>query len=493
MISEGKTRVAMPKRHSAQRARDFEEVALGYSEEQARQEAGRCLGCKKPQCVAGCPVAIDIPGFIEKISAGDFAGAIRTIKQSNALPAICGRVCPQETQCEQVCILGKKGGAVNIGALERFAADWEAGSALEGQEASSCPTRVDAQRVAVVGSGPASLTCAGELAKLGYRVTIFESLHAPGGVLRYGIPSFRLPREVLEREIDYVRSLGVEIQTNVVVGKTLTLEDLFAEGYEAVFVGVGAGLPYFLNLPGENYSGVYTANEFLTRVNLMKAHLFPEYDTPIAIGDRVVVVGGGNVTMDSARSALRLGARSVSVVYRRSRAEMPARAEEVINAEEEGIKFRFLAAPKRILADGRGSVNAVECQEMELGELDESGRPRPRPRKGAEFILPADTVIVAIGAGPNPLLPRVTPALETETDGRLRIDPETLQTSIPGVFAGGDIANEEGTVIAAMGDGKRAARAMDAYLKSKGGRIETARDETRSTEVVTAGRKEQKS
>ncbi len=476
-MATAKPRVDMPKRDPAQRAQDFAEVALGYDETQARQEASRCLMCKNRPCVAGCPVGIDIPGFVEKIAAGDFAEAIRIIKQYNALPAICGRVCPQESQCEQVCTLAKKGASVAIGALERFAADWEAaesrgqGSGVRDQENQTLtpgprPPIPELPRVAVVGSGPASLTAAGELAKNGYRVTIFESLHAPGGVLRYGIPSFRLPREALDREIDFVRSLGVEIQTNVVVGKTLTLEDLFAEGYEAVFIGVGAGLPYFLNIPGENCAGVYTANEFLTRVNLMKAHRFPEYDTPVAVGDRVVVLGGGNVAMDSARSARRLGAKMVTVVYRRSRAEMPARAEEVDNAEEEGIRFHVLAGPKRILADGRGRVNALECQEMELGEPDKSGRPRPRPRRGAEFVLPVDTVIVAIGAAPNPLLVRAAPGLQTEADGRLRVDPETLQTSLAGVFAGGDIANEEGTVIAAMGDGKRAARAIDAYLRA---------------------------
>ncbi|NIM04170.1 MAG: NADPH-dependent glutamate synthase [Armatimonadetes bacterium] len=465
-MAERKQRVEMPRRDPEKRARDFEEVALGYNEEQARTEASRCLGCKNRPCVAGCPVGIDIPGFVAKTAAGDYSGAIQLIKQYNALPAICGRVCPQETQCEKVCVLGKKGSPVAIGALERFASDWEA-SHLPPPSMQEKPSPPGAQRVAVIGSGPASLTAAGELARMGYEVTVFESLHSPGGVLRYGIPSFRMPRDVLEREIDYVRSLGVEIKINVVVGKTLTLEDLFNEGYEAIFVGVGAGLPYFMDIPGENYSGVYSANEFLTRVNLMQAHLFPKYDTPVAVGERVLVIGGGNVTLDSARSALRLGAKTVTVVYRRSRREMPARAEEIENGEEEGIRFRFLAAPKQILADGQGRVNAMECWEMKLGEPDESGRRRPLPVKGREFILRADSVIVAIGAAPNPLLSRATPSLETEPDGRFRVDPETLQTSMPGVFAGGDIANEEGTVIAAMGDAKRAARAIDAYLKEK--------------------------
>jgi glutamate synthase (NADPH/NADH) small chain len=321
--------------------------------------------------------------------------------------------------------------------------------------------------VALVGSGPASLTAAGELAKMGYGVTVFESLHATGGVLRYGIPAFRLPRKVLDREVDYIRNMGVEIQTNVVIGKTLTLQDLFADGYAAIFIGAGAGLPYFLDIPGENYSGVYTANEFLTRVNLMRAHLFPEYDTPISVGERVAVIGGGNVAMDSARSALRLGAKSVTIVYRRSRVEQPARAEEIENAEEEGIKFRFLSAPKSILADGQGRVNALDCQEMELGEPDESGRARPRPKPGAEFTLPVDTVIVAIGAAPNPLLTRAAPDFKIDRQGRFEVNRETMQTTMAGVFAGGDIANDEGTVIAAMGDGKRAAQAIDKYLQEK--------------------------
>jgi glutamate synthase (NADPH/NADH) small chain len=465
-MAERKERVEMPRRDPAQRARDFNEVALGFNEEQARSEASRCLQCKNRPCVAGCPVGIDIPGFIKKIEEGDPAEAIRILKQYNALPAICGRVCPQENQCEKVCTLGIKGLPVAIGALERFASDWEAGH-MPPPSPQDKPAPSDAPRVAVIGSGPASLTAAGELAKMGHQVTVFESLHAAGGVLRYGIPSFRLPREILDREIDYVRRLGAEIKTNVVVGKTLTLQDLFDEGYETIFIGTGAGLPYFLDIPGENYSGVYSANEFLTRVNLMKANLFPQYDTPVAVGDRVAVFGGGNVALDSARSALRLGAKTVAVVYRRSRREMPARAEEVENAEEEGVKFHFLSAPIRLLADGQGRVNALECQQMELGEPDASGRRRPIPLKGREFILPADSVIVAIGAGPNPLLPRATPEIETEADGRIRVHPESLQTSMPGVFAGGDIANDEGTVIAAMGDGKRAARAIDAYLKDK--------------------------
>jgi glutamate synthase (NADPH) small chain len=467
-MANQKSRAEMPKRAPQARARDFEEVALGYTPEQAQAEATRCLQCKKKPCVAGCPVGVDIPAFIAKLAADDPAEAIRIIKEYNALPAICGRVCPQETQCEKVCALSKRG-AIAIGALERYAADWEAAHGETGKltaesvaGASSCPTKV-----AIVGSGPASLTAAGELAKRGYGVTLFESLHATGGVLRYGIPPFRLPRTVLDREIDYIRSLGVQIQVNVVVGKTLTLEELFSEGYAAIFVGVGAGLPYFLGIPGENYSGVYSANEFLTRVNLMQAHKFPTYDTPVTVGEQVVVIGGGNVAMDSARCALRLGAQKVIVLYRRSRAEMPARAEEIENAIEEGIEFHYLCAPLQILGDDQGKAKAIECQEMELGPPDASGRARPIPKPGAVFTLAAESVIVAVGAGPNPLLSRATPGLEKDKHGRLRVDPETLQTSIPGVFAGGDIANEEGTVIAAMGDGKRAAQAIDAYLQEQ--------------------------
>jgi glutamate synthase (NADPH) small chain len=455
-------RTEMPRRDPLVRGRDFEEVALGFTPEQAKAEAERCLLCKNKPCVAGCPVGIDIPGFIEKIKAEDYDGAAAILKQYNALPAICGRVCPQESQCEKVCTLAKRFQSVAIGALERFAADWEA-THSPAKPPAALPT---GPKVAVVGSGPASLTAARELAQMGYRVTIFESLHAPGGVLRYGIPPFRLPRPVLDREIDFIRGLGVEIQLNVVVGKTITLEDLFEDGYQAVFIGIGAGLPYFMDIPGENYSGVYSANEFLTRVNLMQAHRFPHYDTPVLAGDKVAVIGGGNVAMDSARSALRLGAKSVTIVYRRGHQELPARAEEVENAEEEGIKFHFLAAPKQVLADGQGRVNALECLEMELGEPDASGRRRPKAKPNSEFIIPVDTVIVAVGAAPNPLLPRATPNLKAVKGGRLQVDPETLQTTIPGVFAGGDIANEEGTVIAAMGDGKRAARGIDAYLKS---------------------------
>jgi glutamate synthase (NADPH) small chain len=469
-MADLKKRIHMPKREPAQRAQDFEEVALGYSQDEAQAEANRCLGCKRAPCVAGCPVGVDIPGFIGRIVAGDYTGAAEVLSQYNALPAICGRVCPQESQCEAVCTLARKGESVAIGALERFIADAAVGQSLPTLRTKLAPESEDSalhQQIAVVGSGPASLTAAGELVRDGYQVTIFESLHAPGGVLRYGIPPFRLPRAVLDREINALRSQGVEIQTNVVIGQTLTLDELFAEGYAAVFVGVGAGLPHFLGIPGENSSGVFSANEFLTRVNLMEAHRFPEYDTPVSVGERVVVLGGGNVAMDSARCALRLGAKEVIIAYRRSRTELPARAEEVENAEEEGVQFRLLCAPLEVLADEQGRVTGLRCQEMELGEPDSSGRRRPVSKPDTEFIIEANTVIVAVGAAPNPLLPRVTPQLATGRDGRLQVNPETMATSIAGVFAGGDIANEEGTVIAAMGDGKRAAAAIDAYLKGK--------------------------
>jgi glutamate synthase (NADPH/NADH) small chain len=454
----------VPKRPPEARRHDFEEVATGLDRDHALAEADRCLECKNAPCVRGCPVEIDIPGFIRLLKEGDILGAAALIKEKNNLPAICGRVCPQETQCEVVCALARKWDPVAIGALERFVADWEAAH----PPAPSDPPvfAPEAPRVAVAGSGPAGLTAAADLARLGYRVTVFESLHAPGGVLRYGIPEFRLPRAVLDREIDYVRRLGVEIETNVLIGKTITIPELFEEGFEAVFIGAGAGLPYFLGIPGENSSGVYSANEFLSRINLMRANLFPRYDTPVVVGKRVVVIGGGNVAMDSARSARRLGA-AVTVVYRRSRVEMPARREEVDNAEEEGVAFQFLTAPIRVLSDDQGWVSGLECQRMELGEPDASGRRRPVPIPGSEFVVPTDTVVVAVSQGPNPLIGRATPELRRRPDQRFEVDPATGATSIPGVFAGGDIANEAGTVIAAMGDGKRAARAIHAYITEK--------------------------
>jgi glutamate synthase (NADPH/NADH) small chain len=409
-------------------------------------------------------VEIDIPGFVSALGEERFEDAVRVLKGKNALPAICGRVCPQETQCESKCVLGRKGQPVAIGALERFVADWEIGNLTLPE-----PNVLDenAPKVAVIGSGPGGLTAAADLARFGYRVSLFESLHAPGGVLRYGIPEFRLPRVILDREVEYVRRLGVTIETNTLVGTTITLEELMnEEGFEAVFIAAGAGLPYFLHIPGENLGGVYSANEFLTRINLMKAYKFPEYRTPIKVGKKALVIGGGNVAMDSARSALRLGADS-TLVYRRTRAELPARAEEVENALEEGVRLMELTIPLRMIGNEKGQVTGLECQRSELGEPDESGRRRPVPIPNSEFVIPADTVIVAVSQAPNPLLARSEPRLQTNKWGKLIVDPETGETSIPGVFAGGDISNDAGTVIAAMGDAKRAARAIRSYLDGK--------------------------
>jgi glutamate synthase (NADPH/NADH) small chain len=412
--------------------------------------------------VKGCPVGIDIPGFVTALAEERYEESVRVLKDRNNLPGVCGRVCLQETQCELACVLGRKSDPVAIGALERFVADWER------EHLELPPAREpdpEAPKVAVVGSGPGGLTAAADLARYGYRVTLFESLHAPGGVLRYGIPEFRLPREMLDREVEYVKSLGVTIETDVLVGKTVTLEELTGEeGFQAVFVATGAGLPYFLRIPGENLAGVYSANEFLTRVNLMKAYRFPEYRTPIRVGKRTAVIGGGNTAMDSARCALRLGSE-VTILYRRTRAEMPARAEEAENALAEGIRLMELTIPLRMVGDEGGRVAAVECQRAELGEPEASGRRRPVPVEGSEFSLAVDTVVVAVSQSPNPLLPRSEPRLAVGRDGRLVVDPETGATSLPGVFAGGDIANDAGTVIAAMGDGKRAARAIHEYLQ----------------------------
>ncbi|MCJ7821651.1 MAG: NADPH-dependent glutamate synthase [Armatimonadetes bacterium] len=461
----------LPRRDPKERARDFQEVALGFDLEAARAEAERCLGCKRPKCVEGCPVEVDIPGFITALKERRFEDAIRALKDKNNLPGICGRVCPQETQCEAVCVLGRRDEPVAIGALERFAADWErehqrAGDTLLPYEREQPDP--EGPKVAVIGSGPGGLTAAADLARYGYRVTIFESLHAAGGVLRYGIPEFRMPREILDREVEYVKSLGVEVETDVLVGKTVTLDELRAEGFEAFFVATGAGLPWFLHIPGENLAGVYSANEFLTRVNLMQAFRFPEYRTPVRVGRRTAVIGGGNTAMDSARSALRLGSE-VALLYRRTRAEMPARAEEAENALSEGVVLKELTIPVRMLGDESGHVRAVECLRAELGEPDASGRRRPVEIEGSEFEVPADTVIVAVSQSPNPLLPQSEPELATRKDGRLIVDAETGETNMPGVFAGGDIANDAGTVIAAMGDGKRAAKAIHEYLQGKHG------------------------
>jgi glutamate synthase (NADPH/NADH) small chain len=451
----------MPQRPPKERIKDFEEVPLGLPEWAAVEEAKRCLQCKKPQCVQGCPVEIDIPGFLKLVAEGRFEDAIAKIKEKNSLPAICGRVCPQETQCEEKCVLGKKGQPIAIGYLERFVADYEREKGIRPPSAPSW----NGHRVAVIGSGPAGLTCAGDLAKMGYQVTIFEALHAPGGVLVYGIPEFRLPKSIVAQEVDYVRSLGVEIELSCVVGKTLTIDDLREEGYEAFFIGTGAGLPYFLNIPGENLNGIYSANEFLTRTNLMKAYLFPEFDTPVKIGRRVAVIGGGNVAMDAARCALRLGAEEVCLVYRRTKKEMPARVEEVERAEEEGVNCIILTNPVRFIGNDNGWVTGIECIQMELGEPDESGRRRPVPIPGSEFVIPIDTVVVAIGQGPNPLLLETIKGLALNKKGYIAADPQTGATSLPGVFAGGDIVTGAATVISAMGAGKRAARSIDLYLK----------------------------
>jgi glutamate synthase (NADPH/NADH) small chain len=459
-------RQVMPKQEPKVRAGNFDEVALGYTEEQAVAEASRCLNCPKRFCVQGCPVEVDIPDFLRLVKQGDFTGAAAVIKKKNSLPAICGRVCPQEAQCESMCILGKKGEPVAIGALERFVADREAagtkGEIPEIAASTGC-------KAAVIGAGPAGLTAAADLALAGLEVTVFESLHAAGGVLQYGIPQFRLPKDIVAREVDYIKKLGVKIETSVLVGQTVTIPELQAEGFDTVFIGTGAGLPYFLNIPGENLNGVYSANEFLTRVNLMKAYRFPEYDTPVRVGERVAVVGAGNVAMDAARTSLRLGAKEVYIVYRRSAEEMPARHEEIENAEEEGIIFRLLTNPTRIIGNEKGEAAALECIRMELGEPDSSGRRRPVSVKDSEFQFPVDNVIVAIGQGPNPVLLKNTAGLSLNKRGYIEVDPETLETSIPGVFAGGDIITGAATVIAAMGAGKKAARRMVEYCKRKSG------------------------
>lgn len=468
-------RQPVPERPPSERIRGFEEVCLGFEEAAARVEASRCLQCKTPACVKGCPVGVDIPGFIRRVLACDYAGALALIRETNALPGICGRVCPQETQCEMLCVLGRRYTPVQIGKLERFVADQEilgpavtvpAGgpAAVNGPAQPLCPDRPPAPAVAVVGSGPSGLTCAAELARAGYRVTIFEALHAPGGVLRYGIPAFRLPRDVLDREIARVMALGVEIRTNVVVGRTVTVDELLdIWGFQAVYLATGAGTPRFMGIPGEQLVGVYSANEFLTRVNLMQAYRFPDYDTPVAVGRRVAVIGGGNTAMDAARTALRLGAESVTLVYRRSREEMPARAEEVHHAEEEGVQFLLLTTPARILGDDRYRVRAIECQRMSLGDPDGSGRRTPVPVPGATFVLPVDTVIEAIGQAPNPIIQATTPGLRTGDRGTVVTD-EARATSRPGVFAGGDLARGGATAILAMRDGRIAARSIAAYL-----------------------------
>lgn len=460
---DGMKRVPIKEQEPKVRAANFEEVCLGYSEEEAVEEAKRCLQCKKPLCVQGCPVSIDIPTFIKKITERDFKGAAEVIAKSSALPAVCGRVCPQETQCEGKCIRGIKGEPVSIGKLERFVADWS----RENGFVPAAPEKTNGRKVAVIGSGPAGLTCAGDLAKMGYEVTIFEALHEPGGVLTYGIPEFRLPKNTVVRsEIDNVRKLGVTIETNVIIGKSVTIDELMdEEGFEAVFIGSGAGLPKFMGIPGENANGVFSANEYLTRNNLMKAFR-DDYDTPIAAGKKVAVVGGGNVAMDAARTALRLGAE-VHVVYRRSEAELPARAEEVHHAKEEGVIFNLLTNPVEILTDENDWVTGMVVRKMELGEPDASGRRRPVEIPGSDYTIEVDTVIMSLGTSPNPLISATTKGLEVNKRKCIVASEDNGQTSREGVFAGGDAVTGAATVILAMEAGKAGARGIDEYLKNK--------------------------
>ncbi|HUS89951.1 MAG TPA: NADPH-dependent glutamate synthase [Desulfosporosinus sp.] len=453
----------MPCQDPLVRAHNFDEVALGYTQETAVEEAKRCLQCKKPLCITGCPVEVLIPDFIKKIAEGDFEESAKVLKLKNSLPAVCGRVCPQEAQCESKCILGIKGESVAIGRLERFAADF----GMKSREAKFEKVEPSGKRVAIIGGGPAGLACAGDLAKAGHAVTILEALHVAGGVLMYGIPQFRLPKEIVQTEIANLKQMGVEILTNQVVGKITSVDELMENGYDAVFIGTGAGLPYFMDIPGENLNGVYSANEFLTRTNLMKGYKFPDYATPVKVGKNVAVLGAGNVAMDSARTALRLGAENVYIIYRRSRAEMPARHEELEHAEEEGIQFRLLTNPLSIEGDERGWVKSLTCLRYELGEPDASGRRSPVAIPGSEFEIPMDTVVVAIGQGPNPLVTTSTPGLDLNKRGNIVADVETLMTSKPGVFAGGDIVTGAATVILAMGAGKKAASGIDQYLKAK--------------------------
>jgi len=457
-------RVDMPRQDPRVRAHNYKEVALGYSDEMAIQEATRCIQCPKRPCVAGCPVNVDIPEFIKAVRDNQMEDAVKILKGKNALPGICGRVCPQETQCEQVCSLGKKGAPIAIGRIERYVADWDLAHKKDAKVELPPPT---GKRIAVIGSGPAGLTCAADLARLGHKVTIYEALHTAGGVLMYGIPEFRLPKNVVQSEVDFVKSLGVDVQLDSVMGKLATVDELLEKDYDAVFLGTGAGLPMFLGIPGENLNGVYSANEFLTRVNLMKAYLFPEYDTPIKVGKQVAVIGGGNVAMDSARCALRLGADKVYIVYRRSRTELPARHEEVENAEEEGIIFKFLTNPKQIIGDDKGWVKSMECYEMELGEPDASGRRRPITKQGSEFTIDIDVVVVALGTTPNPLIPSTTKGLEITKHGTVVADEQSGKTVKDRVWAGGDVVTGAATVISAMGAGKRAAASIDAFLMGK--------------------------
>jgi glutamate synthase (NADPH/NADH) small chain len=457
-------RQIMPAQDPQERVKNFDEVNLGYTEELAQKEAARCLDCKKQNCVTGCPVNVDIPGFIEKIVDGEYLEAAAIIKKDNILPAVCSRVCPQEDQCEGVCVLAKQGKPVAIGRLARFVIDYEN---EHGEVKPPKIAKKTGKKIAIVGSGPAGLSCAGDLIKSGHDVTIFEALHEAGGVLSYGIPEFRLPKGIVKREVAQLEKMGVEFQMNTVIGMTETIGELFDHGYDAVFIGVGAGLPYFLNIPGEDKIGVYSANEFLTRVNLMKAYRFPYFDTPVYDCENctVAVIGGGNTAMDSVRTAIRLGAKTAYIIYRRTEDELPARIEEIHHAKEEGVRFMFLASPVEFIGDKLGWLKAVRLQEMELGEPDESGRRRPVPVEGKQFVLDVDMAVVAVGNGSNPIIQKTTPDMAFNRWGNIIVDAETMQTSMPGVYAGGDIVTGGATVILAMGAGRKAARAINEYLR----------------------------
>jgi len=454
-------RTPMPEQDPAERVHNFYEVPMGYTPEQAMEEASRCIQCKKPRCVGGCPVNIDIPWFIRYVAEGKFLEAAHKLKETNGLPAVCGRVCPQEDQCEKVCVVGIKGEPVSIGRLERFSADYER---EHGEVAVPVIPTSTGKKVAVVGGGPSGLTVAGDMIKKGHKVTVFEALHMAGGVLVYGIPEFRLPKKIVEAEVDYLKRMGVEIRLNAVIGKFETIDELFDEGYDAVFIATGAGFPKFMHIPGENLVGVYSANEYLTRVNLMKAYQFPDFDTPVLLGRHIVVIGAGNTAMDASRTARRLGPEDVTIVYRRSREEMPARVEEIHHGEEEGLKFQLLTNPKRFIGDHEGKLVAVECVKMELGEPDESGRRRPVEIKGSEFTIECDVAIISVGNDVNPLVPHSTPDMKVTKWGTIIIDQATGRTNKRGVFAGGDIVRGGATVILAMGDGRRAANSMHEFL-----------------------------